>query len=195
MSQPARTDTTARIVIHIAALRSLIATCSNGPAAGPTFAAAGPMNKENKKADPNQSAPAMMWIGRNSKKNPEAASTLPPSRRRPVRATVDSGPGRFQFPRNARPEVGHASSGDLRRDGHEHRDGRGGDRPRAAGRRDGGGGGALRTVRPEPDRGPRPAGGRRADTRSRTEPPRELRGRAGGRAASVRGRGPGAPSP
>ena len=44
-------------------------TCMTGTDAGPTFAAAGPMNKANRNAEPNHRAPAMMWMKRNARKN------------------------------------------------------------------------------------------------------------------------------
>src|SRR4051795_2425501 len=66
MSQPAITVLAPKIVIWVATLRFLTATCSNGPALGPTSAAEGPMTATNKNADPTQSAPPTMWKNRNT---------------------------------------------------------------------------------------------------------------------------------
>jgi hypothetical protein len=60
MSHPTVTDVTARLVMTSGTLRSLTATCIIGTDAGPTFAAAGPINSANRNADPNHRAPVMM---------------------------------------------------------------------------------------------------------------------------------------
>src|SRR6187551_1787148 len=79
MIHPAATVVMARPVMTCGTFRSLTATCMTGTDAGPTFAAAGPMNSANRNADPNHRAPAMMWKKRNTRKNGDDAIMHPPS--------------------------------------------------------------------------------------------------------------------
>src|SRR6185312_6497269 len=66
MSQPAATVAVAKIVICVATFRFLTATCSSGPALGPTSAADGPITATNRNAEPTDSAPPTMWKKRST---------------------------------------------------------------------------------------------------------------------------------